>query len=214
MRARFPTPASPRLRDAALRLAFELLVVFMGVSAAFFVDSYRERQQSEARSRQVYLALDRELGRYVEFAPVLAGLMTARLDAWAAARRAGERPPPAYYHEPSGERIPATVWDATLASGGVNVVDPTLFYALAEHYNRLNSISDRYARYNEFTERELLPRERTPAAFYDARTGELLPAYAAHMDRLRDIRAALLASVADGRRLRAQIAQGLRRGGS
>ena len=50
-------------------------------------------------------------------------------------------------------------------------------------------VGARYARYNAFTEQEILPRlKEDNLTFYDPVTGELLSAFAAHMDRLKEIR--------------------------
>ena len=75
-----------------------------------------------------------------------------------------------------------------VASGGVNLLDPGLFYDLAAFYNRVQSSSQRYLRYNQITEEEVLPRLSLGArAFYDPRSGELEPIFEVHMDQLRTL---------------------------
>jgi hypothetical protein len=75
-----------------------------------------------------------------------------------------------------------------VASGGVNLLDPQLFYTLAEFYNRVESFSQRYLRYNQVTEQEVLPRLSIGAeAFYDPLSGELDPVFEVHMDQLRTL---------------------------
>jgi hypothetical protein len=194
-----------RVTRTALLLAFELLITFTGLLAAFAVENYRDRRKSAERARQVYAALGRELGNYAGLAPVLADTIDVMIDRFEAARERGERPaPPIYYVRAGSERIPTVVWDATVQAGGLDLVQPTLFFELAEFYNRLNSISERYLRYIEFTEREVLPRVPTPAAFYDA-GGALRPEYRTYVERLRDIHTLLVARVPDARRLSAQL---------
>ena len=198
-------PQRERVTRTALLLAFELLVTFAGLLAAFAVENYRDRRKSAERARQVYAALGRELGNYAGLAPVLADTLDAMIDRFEAARARGERPaPPIYYVRTGSERIPTVVWDATVQAGGLDLVQPTLFFELAEFYNRLNSISERYVRYIEYTEREVLPRVATPAAFYDA-DGALRPEYRTYVDRLRDIHALLVARVPDARHLSAEL---------
>jgi hypothetical protein len=194
-----------RVTRTALLLAFELLITFTGLLAAFAVENYRDRRKSAERARQVYAALGRELSNYTGLAPVLADTIDASIRSFEAALARGERPPPpSYYVRAGSERIPTVVWDATVQAGGLDLVQPTLFFELAEFYNRLNSISERYLRYIEFTEREVLPRVPTPAAFYDA-GGALRPEYRTYVDRLRDIHTLLVARVPDARRLAAQL---------
>ena len=48
------------------KVALELFIVFVGVSAAFAVDDYREARAEKERRHAVYLALDRELTQMAE----------------------------------------------------------------------------------------------------------------------------------------------------
>jgi len=48
------------------RLIAELLVVFLGVYGAFWVDNFRDQQDSDERTRKVILALQQDLRDYVE----------------------------------------------------------------------------------------------------------------------------------------------------
>lgn len=194
-----------RVVRTGLLLAFELLVTFLGLLAAFGVENYRDRRAKAARSRQVVTALRRELTNYAAVAPVLADTIDAEIRRFEAARARGERPaPPLYYVRAGSERIPTVVWDATLQVGGLDLLEPQLFFTLAEFYNRLNTISERYGRYVEFTERDVLPRLPTPAAFYDG-AGVLRPEYRTYVDRLRDIHTLLVARVPDARTLAARL---------
>ena len=190
-----------RVARTALLLAFELLVTFLGLMLAFAVENYRDARNRAERARQVYTALGREVQNFATVAPVLADTIDRAIEAFDAARARGERPaPPVYYVRAGSERIPTDVWDATRAAGGLDLVEPRLFFTLAEFYNRVNSISDRYRRYVEYTEREVLHRLPTPAAFYDA-SGALRPEYVTYVDRLRDVHTLLVARLPDARRL-------------
>ena len=53
-------------RGGAGRHAAELLVIFIGVSAAFFVENYRERQQEYEELDQAVDGIVFELGHYSE----------------------------------------------------------------------------------------------------------------------------------------------------
>ncbi len=61
--------------------------------------------------------------------------------------------------------------------------------SLAEFYNRVESTSERYVRYNVVTEEAILPLlSQGPEAFYDPVTGDLRSRYQVHMDQLRTLR--------------------------
>ena len=53
-------------RDLFAKLLLELFVVFVGVSAAFALDDYREARVQHERREAVYHAIDRELTQMAE----------------------------------------------------------------------------------------------------------------------------------------------------
>lgn len=62
---------------------------------------------------------------------------------------------------------PAAAWNSALASGVARVLEPNLRRDLGYFYSELVGIHDNYDRYNQFTEREVLPRSLSgAAAFY------------------------------------------------
>lgn len=171
------------------RFFAELLVVFIGVYGAFWVEGYWQRLEDRERAATILEALAEELGNLSENGPLVVDGMSLALEEYETARARGERPPPGYYREPGAETPSISVWRATLSSGGVNLLDADLFFALAALYNRVESTSDRYIRYNLITEGEILPLlSRGPEAFYDPGTGELDSRFQVHMDQLRALR--------------------------
>jgi len=176
-------------RGPFLRLASELLIIFAGVYGAFWVERYRQALEDRDRAVTILEALEREIGQFSgEGRHVLEEIATA-LASYDSATALGLRVPPAYYREPGAETPSVSVWEATVASGGVNLLDPGLFYDLAAFYNRVHSFSQRYLRYNQVTEQEILPRLSLGAqAFYDPHSSELDPIFEVHMDQLRTLR--------------------------
>jgi len=172
-----------------LRLGAELLVVFIGVLGAFWVEGYWQQQEDRERAGAILEALAEELDNFVVEGPYVVEGITLALASFEEAQGQGDLPPPAFYREPGAETPSISVWQATLSSGGVDLLDPELFFALAAFYNRVESASARYLRYNLFTEQEILPLlSYGPTIFYDAALGDLTPKYQVHMDLLRTIR--------------------------
>jgi len=175
-------------RRFSIRLLSELLIIFAGVYGAFWVERYRQDLEDRERAATILQALEEELREFSEYGPYVEDAMVSALEEFDAARRQGVMVPPAYYREPGAETPSTAVWEATVASGGVNLLDPRLFYSLAAFYNRVESFSQRYLRYNAFTETELLPLLSSGAeAFYDPFSGELSPTFRVHMDQLRTL---------------------------
>ena len=175
-------------RGALMRLASELVIVFVGVYGAFWVERFRQEVEDRERATTILEALAREIGGINTEGPYVRDAMAAALAEFDSATARGLHPPPAYYREPAAETPSISVWQATVASGGVNLLDPNLFFTLAAFYNRVESFSRRYLRYNEVTERDLLPRLSQGAeAFYDPHSGELDPTMEVHLDQLRTL---------------------------
>src|SRR5262249_36692110 len=73
-------------------------------------------------------------------------------------------------------------WTTTVNSGIARMFDPKLRRELGYYYNEFVGIHDNYDRYNQFTEREVLPRlSQGPDAFY-CTDGKLLPMFRVDMD--------------------------------
>jgi hypothetical protein len=178
-----------RLGPLASKVALELFIVFIGVSAAFAVENYRDTRQQDMRRQAIYRALDRELTQMAEtHGPVFQREMSEQLIAWDRAVARGERPLPPAFRMPRAERPPTGVWDATVATGSIELVDPELFYELARFYNRADSAGNLYQRYATAAQADVWPRlNEGPSAFWES-DGDLRPEVKAHVQRLRDFR--------------------------
>ena len=89
---------------------------------------------------------------------------------------------PGYFRIPGSTHPPTAVWTSTVNSGIARLIDPQLRRDLGYFYSEFVGIHDNYERYNEFTERQILPRLATgPDAFYGP-DGKLLPIFRVHMD--------------------------------
>lgn len=172
-------------------LVGQLIVVFAGVSAAFVVENYRDNKNQQAEFRQAVSGVIAELSRYetrgVEFADGIDG----KIAAWQQAERNGTRAIPGYYRIPGATHPPSAAWTTMVSSGLVRFIEPELRTELGLFYSEMVGIHDNYDRYNQFTEREVLPRIALgPDAFYGT-DGRILPAFRVHMDLQKDFAADL-----------------------
>jgi hypothetical protein len=171
------------------KLALELLIVFVGVTAAFAVDDFRDAREQETRRAAVYRALDRELKQMAETrGPVHQRQMTEQLAAWDQAVAKGERPVPPTFRLPEAERPPTGVWDAAVATGSIELVEPDLFFELARFYNRADSVGNVYQRYVIAAQTDIWPRVDEGAAAFWEPDGDMKVETRAHVQRLRDFR--------------------------
>ena len=176
-------------RDLFAKLLLELFVVFVGVSAAFALDDYREARVQHERREAVYHAIDRELTQMAEtHGPRFQAEMTRQLAAWDQAVARGERPLPPTFRLPGAERPPTGAWDAAVATGSIELIDPALFYELARFYNRADSTGKLYQRYSEGAQTQIWPYLMDgPRAFWGA-DGKPNAEVRVTLQRLRDFR--------------------------
>lgn len=166
-----------------------MFVVFVGVSAAFAVEDYRDARGDQERRQAVYRAIDRELKQLAEtHGPLLQRKMTEQLAAWDRAIESGGRPLPPTFRIPGAERPPTGVWDAAVATGSIELVEPELLFELARFYNRANSVGDLAQRYLASAQAEVWPYlDDGPPAFWET-DGDPKPSVRVHVARLRAFR--------------------------
>ena len=187
------------------RAVVELVVVFVGVTAAFFVEGYRGKLEQREQLRQATDGIITELRQHEARAREHADSISSRINAWTSDAAAGRKAVPAYYLIPGATHPPTAAWDAAVASGVASLYEPALRLELGYFYAEFVGISDNYVRRLEFIEREVLPRARTgPGAFYDS-SDRLLPEFAVEMDLLGDFGADLIRVSEWAGRLRARL---------
>jgi len=188
------------------KIALELFVVFVGVTAAFALDDYRSAREQDERRKAVYAALDRELRQMAEtHGPAFQREMNRQLVEWDQAIARGEKPLPPAFKLPGAERPSTGVWDAAVATGSIELVDPALFYELARFYNRANSAGVLYQRYSAAAQTDVWPvLGEGPQAFWN-RDGKLRPGIKAHVQRLRDFRERQAELGSEARQLRTKL---------
>jgi hypothetical protein len=166
--------------------AFELIIVFVGVTAAFALENLREAREEAAYRHRMVEALRASLDDWSAHGGEIDRQMNSMLQSFDVALANGEKPRLPVYRETGGERPPTRAWDGIVATGAARSLDPGLFFRLARFYNRADSVGDRYQRYNNFSEERVLPYAGTKDTFYD-RSGTLKPEFEAYVDRLRDL---------------------------
>jgi hypothetical protein len=174
-------------RELLAKVALELFIVFVGVSAAFEVDNYRASRAEGIKRHAVYQALDRELSQMAETrGPLFQREMTQQLEAWDQAVARGQKPLPPSFRLTGADRPPTGVWNAAVASGSIELIDPQLFYELARFYNRADSAGNYYQRYSEGAQTFIWPYLRQgPSQFWKS-DGKPTPEVLATVQRLRD----------------------------
>jgi hypothetical protein len=179
--------AYARRRETIGKFVFEVVIVFIGVTAAFALESARQNREEAAYRKQMIAALIPILDDTIVHDREFEASVDQKLRTFDRALARGEHPSLPIYRESGAERPPTRVWDGIVSTGAAKALDPNLFFDLARYYNRLDSFGERYIRYNDFTEQRVFPLGKDQRGIYGSRTGQLKPEYAAYVDRLRDL---------------------------
>jgi hypothetical protein len=163
-------------------LAGQLLVIFLGVSAAFIVENYRESLSQREELRQAVSGLIAELEDYQVRSAKITNAFDSAIEKWKTADRRGQRAIPGYYRIPGAPHPPIAGWTTMVNSGIARFLDPKLRRDLSYYYSEFVGIHDNYDRYNQFTEREILPRVASGADAFYGPDGKLLPIFRVHME--------------------------------
>jgi hypothetical protein len=174
-------PATRNSRAKILRpnvgaLALELVVVFVGVYAAFALtawDQGRQDADKRERLRQALLAEVRGTNAVAQRSQAALHQLLAQFEA---SRLRGEHPVPRPML--SETRADPNVWNATVAAGGINLIDVETFVQLARYYNSVQAGLESNQTLKRLSETQLIPRQGDPpGSFYLDGTNELRPEY-------------------------------------
>ena len=175
-------------RDFFGRLLFEIVIIFIGVTAAFALEAARQEREEQRYRESMIAAMVPTFDDMQRHNRIFIKEAEAKIEAFDRDLAAGKQPLLPIYREGGAERPPMRAWDGVVASGVSKALPPELYFQLSQFYNRQESIGERYVRYADMTERDIYPLGLNQKGIYGP-TG-LKPQYAAYVDRLRDLVAA------------------------
>ena len=192
-------------RELIGKSVFEIVIVFIGVTAAFALEAARQDRQDSNYRKSMIAALIPTLDDLIRHNRTFERDVDARIATFDADLAGGRHPLLPIYREPGGERPPIRAWDGIVATGVSKALRPDLFFNLSLFYTRQESFGERYVRYAEMTEQEVLPLGPRQQGIYEP-SGALKPRFAAYVDRLRDLSAAAKRLDPQANDLKAQLA--------
>jgi len=168
-----------------MAIGIDLAIVVLGVFLGIQVSNWNEARIEQQHSAVIVDAFRSELSDYVRVTSVFIARVTKGLDDFDAARARGEHPVPYYLRVPGSDRPPTPVWQVAEQSGLGDMLRPDLTFELGFFYSEIDGIADKFERYSEFVDSQVLTHVAEPDAFYDA-NGNLKPEYQQNMQRLRE----------------------------
>ncbi len=176
-------------------VAIDFVIVVAGVFVGVQVSNWNDAAGERRRAALIVEALRQDLRDSIGVEERFIAEVGAGLAAFDAARERGEKPAPYTFRISGSDRAPNSIWQAATQSSLADLIHPGLLFDLGFYYSERDGIGDKYVRYVTFVENEILPRlDARPSAFYDD-AGALKPEFAANMERLREWRSFLHATV-------------------
>src|ERR1041385_8401046 len=163
-------------------LAGQLIVIFLGVMAAFIVENYRERINQHEELQEAISGLITEMENFEHGSADYSNRFDSAIEKWKAADRQGQRAVPGYFRIPGAPHPPSAAWTTTVNSGIARMFDPKLRLKLGYFYAEFLGIHDNYERYNQYTEREILPRLPAGPDAFSGEEDKFLRMFRVHMD--------------------------------
>jgi hypothetical protein len=176
-----------RQRALVGRFLFEIVIIFIGVTAAFAIEALRQRSEEADYRRSMIAALVPTLDDVIAHNNAFEREVSTKLAAFDGAIARGEKPALPVFRETGSERPPTRAWDGIVATGAAKALEPAMFFRLALFYTRQDSFGEKYIRYNDFTEQRVFALGRDQSSVYDSAGGRLKPEYTAWVNQLRDL---------------------------
>lgn len=178
-------PEGRSLLRLVSRLGFELIVVFVGVYGAFALSNYGAEREASERRQQMQAALVQEIEGIIANTGNAAREVRSMLAAFDSAYAAGGSPPPIPMLEPV--RIQNHMWEITLASGGLDLMEVSTAFELSQFYNELNLGFAQLEQLRQLSESTILPSlDLGPDEFYES-PGRLRAKYIWYLSGLRSL---------------------------
>lgn len=167
-------------------LALELFVVFVGVYAAFALTDWDQRRQDDRQRERLRVALLAEVRGTTAVAQAARQSVRQLRDDFESRRQRGEHPVPGPVL--SETRADPNVWNATVAAGGIELIDVGTFVRLARYYNAVQAGLESGQALRRLSEQVLVPRlGDRPESFYLEDGVTLRPEYRWYPDLLAQI---------------------------
>ena len=166
------------------RWVAELVLVFVGVYLAFWLNSYQQHQQDAERRDQILASLEQQLQQGIESGKISRAKQERRAAEFQRALDAGEMPPlqPFVFitdYSPSD-------WATMLQSGGVQLLDVQTLMAVRNDESVIRWGLSGMAHYEKLSDELIVPNlDQDISFFYDPATKKLRKRFEIYPDALQ-----------------------------
>jgi len=175
-----------KLSQSVLRFGIELLIVFAGVYGAFLLSEYKESRQEAERRVQIFDALLREISGVSKNAHRVAEDLSKFKAIYDSLIAESKMPRLAPFTNPI--TFTPHVWNATIQSDGLNLLEVSTIEELSGFYNSTQQLIQLIEEFRERTVLFIMPNlDKENDEFYDLQTKKLRRKYFWYLDGFEDI---------------------------
>lgn len=178
--------AKTTFKKTFLRALFELLIVFFGVFAAFWVDDYKVKKTNDKNRVKAYQGLLDETTSFLGGGEMIVSNFKKEQKEWRDSFEKGQNPSPIVIRLPGIDRPPNDVWEATKSSNIVSLFEPELLFKLSEYYNGMETLLSQFHDLRKFGREQIIPFSNRPETYY-LKDNELQPTYQEYVNHLEEI---------------------------
>jgi len=154
------------------RWTAELILVFVGVYAAFWLNNYQQHRQDAGRRDQILAALEQQLREGIDSGKINRAKQEKKATEFLRALDAGEMPPLQPFHFITD--YSPTDWATMLQSGGVQLLDVQTLMAVRNDESVIRWGLSRMAWYQKLSDELIVPNlDQDISFFYDPVTKKL-----------------------------------------
>ena len=161
----------------------ELVLVFVGVYAAFWLNNYQQHRQDAGRRDRILAALEQQLGEGIDSGKINRAKQEQKAAEFRRALDAGEMPPlqPFVFITDYSP----TDWATMLQSGGVQLLDVNTLMAVRYDESVIRWGLNRMAWYQKLSDELIVPNlDQDISFFYDPATKKLRKRFEIYPDAL------------------------------
>ena len=150
-------------------LLADLIVVFVGVYAAFLITEYAAERKHTQHQKKLYEAIYQDIDGFIDVNWLE---LESWYKEWQQHYEDGQMPDLIYLPVEKGFIPPSRdVWNAAVASDVLGALEASTVRNIAQFYNRIDHMLKKFESLNEFVLREIIPHEeRGKAPFYNLET--------------------------------------------
>jgi hypothetical protein len=173
----------PSLFSRIGRWTAELVLVFVGVYAAFWLNDYQQRRQDAGRRDQILAALEEQLREGIESGKINRAKQEQEAAEFRRALDAGEMPPLTPFVFTTD--YSPTDWATMLQSGGNQLLDVQTLMAVRNDESVIRWGLSRMTRYQKLSDELIVPNlDQDISFFYDPGTKKLRKRFEIYPDAL------------------------------